>query len=263
MDDARRGALRRSREEARSSEAPRGAARRPSPTQREAAARSDGQRRARSRAQAERSDIEHGEYAPLTGASTAARSRGRWATRATERVRARVRMRMRMRRRDPMRDELLHPRVIDRVEERADVRVEHPAHLLARDRDGQRIEGFVRRPARPETVRKAQEFAYLVDRIHQHPGRLLHDLVLDRGDPEWSMGAIGLRNVHARDGLRVVATAMTRPSRSSKRSSRLFARLLLHAGLPGALRGPTEQIHALCMHLRLPIRSSLSGYRSE
>src|SRR6185437_147162 len=108
--------------------------------------------------------------------------------------------------RDPVLDELLHPPVVDGVEERPDVCVEHPVHLPA-DRFRKRVQRIVRRPARPEAVREALEFA-LVDGLQHHPHRLLDDLVLQRRDAERARATIAFRDVHAPHRLRVVAASM-------------------------------------------------------
>ena len=64
------------------------------------------------------------------------------------------------------------------------------------------------RSARPIAVRKPYKRALFIDWLHQHPGRLLNDLVLDRGDPERTTATVAFRDVHATDGLWVVAASM-------------------------------------------------------
>src|SRR5215216_8164171 len=107
-----------------------------------------------------------------------------------------------------MLEQLLHPRVIDRVEERANVGVEHPAHLLAVDCHSDCVERSMLRPARPEAIREPDEFALFVDRLHQHPRCLLDDFVFQRRDPERPWFPVGLWDVHASYRLRMVVAAM-------------------------------------------------------
>ena len=59
--------------------------------------------------------------------------------------------------RDPVPEELLQPALIKLVEEVADVRVEHPVHLLLVDPGRQRVQRIMRAAPWPEPVGEAQE----------------------------------------------------------------------------------------------------------
>jgi hypothetical protein len=79
--------------------------------------------------------------------------------------------------------------MIQAGEEVADVRVEHPAHLLAIDPGRQRIERVMRLAPRPKPIREADEIR-LVDAVeHLHDGAL-QDLVLQRGDPQRALAPV-------------------------------------------------------------------------
>ena len=96
--------------------------------------------------------------------------------------------------RDPVLEELLQPAVIELVEEVADVRVEHPVHLLPLDPDRERVQRIMRAAPRPEPVGEAQEVR-LVDGVEHLDDRPLDDLVLQRGDAERPLPPVRLRDV--------------------------------------------------------------------
>jgi hypothetical protein len=97
--------------------------------------------------------------------------------------------------RDPVLEELQQPAMIKAGEEVADVRVEHPVHLLAFGSDHERIQRIVRATRGPKPVREAEEVR-LVDGVQHLNGRPLDDLVLQRGDPERPQPPVRLRDVH-------------------------------------------------------------------
>ncbi len=77
----------------------------------------------------------------------------------------------------------------------AEVRVEHPVHLLAHDPGSERIQRVMRAATRPEPVGEAQEVR-LIDGVQHLDQRPLKDLVLQRGDTERPQPPIGLWYVH-------------------------------------------------------------------
>jgi site-specific DNA recombinase len=95
---------------------------------------------------------------------------------------------------DPVLEELQQPRVIDRGEEVAEVRIEHPVHLLPQDPGGERIQRVVRAAPWPESVGEAQEVR-LVDGVQNLDDRPLQDLVLQRGDAKRPLPPVRLRYV--------------------------------------------------------------------
>jgi len=90
--------------------------------------------------------------------------------------------------------ELLQPAVIKAGEEIADVRVEHPVHLLPLDPDRERIQRMMRAAPRPETVGEAQE-VHLVDGVEHLDDGALEDLVLQRGNAKRPLPPVRLRDV--------------------------------------------------------------------
>ncbi len=109
-----------------------------------------------------------------------------------------------------MLDELDQPLVTDGVEEATNVRIEHPVHLLPEDPHRQRVQRVVRRTARPEPVREAQEID-LVDRVENRPHRVLDDLVLQRGDAQRPLRAVRLRYEHPLDRGRPIRSGLHPP----------------------------------------------------
>jgi hypothetical protein len=87
------------------------------------------------------------------------------------------------------------PGVVEAGEEVADVRVEHPVHLLAFDPDHERVQRVVRAAPRPEAVREAEEVR-LVDGVQYLDDGALDDFVLQRGDPERPRPPVRLRDEH-------------------------------------------------------------------
>src|SRR5262245_29157213 len=98
------------------------------------------------------------------------------------------------------------PLLVDLVEERSDVGVQYEAHLLAVDSDTERIQRVMRAAPRPEPVRHSEEVLF-VDRIQQRDYRPLDDLVLQGGDRERALSAVGFGYVDP--------PARQRPIRSS------------------------------------------------
>ena len=83
--------------------------------------------------------------------------------------------------RDPVLEEPSQPVPIKLAEEVADVRVQHPVHLLGHDPGRQRIQRPMRAAPRPEPVRETPE-VHLVDGVEHPDDGPLDDLVLQRGD---------------------------------------------------------------------------------
>src|SRR6266542_6925094 len=93
--------------------------------------------------------------------------------------------------------------MIEAGEEVAEIRVEHPVHLLAFDPDHQRVQRIVRPAPGPESVREAEEVR-LVDGVQYLDDGALDDLVLQRGNPERPQPPVRLRDVHPPRRLRPV-----------------------------------------------------------
>ena len=96
--------------------------------------------------------------------------------------------------RDPVPEELPQPVPIKLAEKVADIRVEHPVHLLPADPHRQRIQRVVRASARPEPVGEAQEVR-LVDGVQHPDDGTLDDLVFQRGDAQRPQPPVRLRDV--------------------------------------------------------------------
>ncbi len=92
---------------------------------------------------------------------------------------------------DPMFDEADQPLMADRIEEAGDVGIQNPVHLGAGDPDSERVERIVGATAGSEPVREPEE-VFLVDRVQHLDHRALDDLVLQRGDAEWTLPPVGL-----------------------------------------------------------------------
>ena len=97
--------------------------------------------------------------------------------------------------RDPVPEEPLKPASVKLPEEVADIRVQHPAHLVLVDPGRQRVQRVMRLSARPEPVRDPPEIRleYGVQHFRQ---RSLNDLVLQRRHPERAHPPVRLRNQH-------------------------------------------------------------------
>ena len=97
--------------------------------------------------------------------------------------------------RDPVPEEPLKPASVKLPEEVADIRVQHPAHLVLIDPGRQRVQRVMRLSARPEPVRDPPEIRleYGVQHFRQ---RSLNDLVLQRCHPERAHPPVRLRNQH-------------------------------------------------------------------
>ena len=97
--------------------------------------------------------------------------------------------------RDPVPEEPLKPASVKLPEEVADIRVQHPAHLVLVDPGRQRVQRVMRLSARPEPVRDPPEIRleYGVQHFRQ---RSLDDLVLQRRHPERAHPPVRLRNQH-------------------------------------------------------------------
>jgi hypothetical protein len=80
------------------------------------------------------------------------------------------------------------------VKKLANVRVEHPVHLLPLDPDRERIQRVMRAACRPEPVGKAQEI-HLVDGVEHLDDGPLGDLVFQRGNAERPLPPVRLRDV--------------------------------------------------------------------
>jgi site-specific DNA recombinase len=96
--------------------------------------------------------------------------------------------------RDPMLDKLYQPFVRQIVEKTANVHVEYPVHLPPSQSHRQRVQRIVLAAPRPKPIRESQKVLF-VDCIEHRHHCLLHNLVLQRGDPQWPLPAIGFWDV--------------------------------------------------------------------
>ena len=111
------------------------------------------------------------------------------------------------------------PPPVDAAEELPDVHLDNPADLAPFDRVGQCVQRVMRRTPRPEAMREAV-VARFVNRVHKivHH-RPLNDLVLQRDDTERPYSPVRLGYLYPPHRLRPIRSPVTRPCRSSKRSS--------------------------------------------
>ena len=109
--------------------------------------------------------------------------------------------------RNAMLEKLLQPRLIERGEEVADIRIEHPVHLLPQDPDRQRIQRIMRAAPWPEPVGEAEK-VLLVDGVEHLDDGPLDDLVLQRGDAERPQPPVCLRDVRPARRPRPVGAAV-------------------------------------------------------
>src|SRR4051812_41213722 len=99
------------------------------------------------------------------------------------------------------------------IEECLDIRVEDPVDPAFLDPDRQRVQRIVLAASGPEPVAEPQELL-LVDRGEEVDPRLLDDLVLQRGDAERPLPAIGLWYVLPPRRLRPVRSRVDPPAQS-------------------------------------------------
>ena len=90
--------------------------------------------------------------------------------------------------------------MVDLIKERRDIRIQYPVHLLALQRDRQRIQRIMLAASRPKPVRESQKVLF-IDRIQNGNDCLLYDLLLQRGNAQRALPAIGFGNVTRRDGV--------------------------------------------------------------
>src|SRR5882724_4438369 len=93
------------------------------------------------------------------------------------------------------------------IEKAPNVAVQHPVHVLPRDRDVQRIQRLMLATPWPETIRETPKIP-LVNRIEDHDHSLLNNLVLQRRDSQWSLPTIRFRNVNSSRWLRLIGAAV-------------------------------------------------------
>jgi hypothetical protein len=82
----------------------------------------------------------------------------------------------------------------------AEISVEHPAHVLAHDPGGERIQRVMRAAPGPKPVGEPEKVR-LVDGVQHLDQRPLKDLVLQRSATERPQPPVRLRDEHLRDGL--------------------------------------------------------------
>jgi hypothetical protein len=108
---------------------------------------------------------------------------------------------------DPVLDEADQPVMADRVKEPGDVGIEDPADLACLDPVGERIQRIVLAAPGTEPIAEPQELR-CIDRGENGHHRHLDDLVLQGGDAERPLPAIGLRDVPSPRGLRSIRSAV-------------------------------------------------------
>src|SRR5690606_3421065 len=83
-----------------------------------------------------------------------------------------------------------------RIEEVAQVRIEHPVHLLPHDSDAQRIQRLMRAALRPEAIGEAEEVLF-VDHVQHLGDSALDELVLQRRHTQRTLPSIAFWNEHS------------------------------------------------------------------
>jgi hypothetical protein len=96
--------------------------------------------------------------------------------------------------RDPVLKKRHQPAMIKAGEELADIRVEHPVHLLLFDPDRERIQRVMRAASRPKPIGETSEI-HLVDGVQNLDDGPLGDLVFQRGDAERPLPPVRLRDI--------------------------------------------------------------------
>ena len=96
--------------------------------------------------------------------------------------------------RDPVLKKLHQPAMVQAGEELADIRVEHPVHVLPLDPDRERIQRVMRATSRPEPVGETPEI-HLIDGVEHLDDGPLNNLVFQRGDAERALPPVRLRDV--------------------------------------------------------------------
>ena len=82
--------------------------------------------------------------------------------------------------------------MIKLAEKVADIRIEHPVHLLLHDPDRERVQRIMWTTSRPKPVGEAPE-VHLVDSAQHLDDGPLNDLVLQRGNAERPRPPVRLR----------------------------------------------------------------------
>src|SRR5208282_2985658 len=130
-----------------------------------------------------------------------------------------------------------------RVKERPDIGVQDPVYLAGLNRHDQRVERVVLPPPRPKPVREPEE-VLLVDRVQNFDQRPLDDLVLQGGNPQWPLAAVGFWDVVAPRRLCPVRSAMNAPVQLGQSGFQ-----------PVAVCRPGDLIHP---HRRIPLELVVS-----
>ena len=95
----------------------------------------------------------------------------------------------------PQFDQLHQLFVADVVEETFDIGIQNPVHLLRHDSRRERVQRVMRAAPRPETIRETGEVLF-INLIENLDHSLLHDLVFQCRDPQWSLSTIRFRDVN-------------------------------------------------------------------
>ena len=149
--------------------------------------------------------------------------------------------------RDPVPEELHQPSPVKMVEKAADIRVQHPVHLL-REPDRQRVQRIMLGTPRPEPVGEAPEVR-LVDRVQHLRDGALENLVLQRRDAERPLPPVRLRDVNAPRRDRPVSPLL-RPLVQGEQADGRTALVVppshpVHAGSRVLLQGPERPFQQL------------------
>ncbi len=83
--------------------------------------------------------------------------------------------------------------MVYRIKIGAQIGIEYPVHFLLLDRERERVKSIVLAALRSETIREAKKIRFVYGIEHLDDGSL-NDLILQRGNPQWPLTAIGLRN---------------------------------------------------------------------
>src|SRR5512146_419963 len=92
--------------------------------------------------------------------------------------------------------ELDHPAFVEVIEKAADVSVQNVVHLLLQELVRQRIQRVMLAAPRAETIREAQK-VFLVNLIEDGDHGLLHDLVFQGRNSQWTLPSIFFLYVHS------------------------------------------------------------------
>ena len=97
--------------------------------------------------------------------------------------------------------------MVDGVEKRPDVHIEHPAHLLRRESDVERVQRVMLATPGPESVGEPEEVG-LVDGVQHLDRGPLDDFVFQHGHAERPLPPVSLRDVHPPNRFRSIRPSL-------------------------------------------------------